>query len=131
MYDPTIEYEMGNLIREYWLVNDDTTTPDNVWDAFKEYIRGCYQSSSSRARRDAANTLKEAETKAQALESQYVLISNPITYQDMQVAYYEVMLFRVVKANINWSKQSVSLSKGRRRVGFWHGYLRSDRLWLL
>lgn len=25
---------MGKLIRGYWLVNNDTNSPDNVWDAF-------------------------------------------------------------------------------------------------
>lgn len=55
---------------------------------FKAYIRG-YQSSVSRARKNAAIPLEEAETKAQQLESQYVLSSNPITCQDMQVVYQE------------------------------------------
>lgn len=56
----------------------------NTWEAFKAYIRGCYQSSISRARKDAAITIAEDGATAQALESQYVLSRNPIKYLDMQ-----------------------------------------------
>lgn len=69
-----------------------------MWDAFKAYIRGCYQSSISQACHNAKITIEEAEARAQGLESQYVLTQNPITYLDMQAAYREVMLLLVANA---------------------------------
>lgn len=51
-----------------------------------------------RARRNAAITIEEAENRASALESQYVLSNNPITCLDMQAAYRKVVLLRVTKA---------------------------------
>lgn len=75
-----------------------TSVKNNTWDAFKAFIRGCYQFSISQARKNAAITIEEAETRAQTLEFQFVLTRNPVMYLDMQAAYREVMLLRVAKA---------------------------------
>lgn len=95
----TIEIEIVKEIKQFWLANAGSSTPGMVWDTFKAYIRGCYMSSIARERRNNKMLLEEAETKARDLETRYTLTANPIIAQDMKVAYREVMLLRVAKAN--------------------------------
>lgn len=96
---PTIEIEMAKEIKGFWLINANTSGVRMVWDTFEAYMCGCYLSSIARERKNDKVTLEEVETRAQELESRFALTSNPITAQDMKVAYREVMLLRVAKAN--------------------------------
>lgn len=96
---PTIHIEMAKEIKQFWRINATTSTAGTVWDTFKAYIRGCYLSSIARECRNDRFLLEEAEAKARDLESWFILTSNPTTAQDMNVAYREVMLLRVAKAN--------------------------------
>lgn len=50
------------------------------------------------------------------LESQYVLTSNPITLEDMQVAYAEVMLLRVAKAKKHQLTQTQHIFEQREKT---------------
>lgn len=60
-------------------------------------------------------TLEEAETKAQLLESRYALTANPITGQAMKVAYREVVLLIVAKAQKRQLAQTQkSLNRGEK-----------------
>lgn len=114
---PTIEFEMATLIRQYWLLNADSTSPGNDWDAFKAYIRGCYMSSIATERKNNQITLEEAEAKAQTLESDFALTANPITGQDMKAAYREVLLLRVAKANNKQLVQSQKIFEQGEKTG--------------
>lgn len=96
---PTIEIEVAKEIRGFWLTNADSTGMAMVWDTFKAYIRGCYLSSITRERNNDKITLEEAEARAQELESRFAMTSNPVTAQDMKVAYREVMLLRMAKVH--------------------------------
>lgn len=48
--NPTIVHKIITHISEFWVLNNRYASFDNVWDAFKAYVRGCDQSSISRAR---------------------------------------------------------------------------------
>lgn len=93
-----IEAEIAKCIADYWISNSNSSALHVRWDAFKAYIRGCYQTSISRTRYNTKISIEEAEAKAQGLESQYVLPHNPITLLDMQAAYRKVMPLRVAGA---------------------------------
>lgn len=81
-------------MREYWDTNPGTASAMTVWDAFKAYTRGRYQTIIARVRRERRADLSDAERKADLQEAQFLRTKDPGDYDTLQLLTREVVRIR-------------------------------------
>lgn len=66
----------------YWATNPGSADALVVWDAFKVFMRGQYQTIVPKIRRERRADLTRAETEASVKEALYIRFRDPYTMLD-------------------------------------------------
>lgn len=92
--DEMVDGHFREAIREYWKINPGSASTTMVWDTFKAYTRGSYQSIISRVRRERRADLEVAERKADLQEAHFLRTKDPSDYDALQQLTGEVVRIR-------------------------------------
>lgn len=84
---------MGEM-ETYWRINAGSTTASFVWDAFKAYSRGQYQTIIAEVRQGPSKELTGLEAETARKEALYVRSQDPQSYAQLQSLSREVLLLR-------------------------------------
>lgn len=78
--DETVDGHFREAMREYWDVNPGSASTITVWDTFKAYTRGEYQTIIARVHRERRADLDAAERNADLQEAQFLRTKDPSDY---------------------------------------------------
>lgn len=120
---PLVEGEL----EVYWTINEGTVPPPTLWDAFKAYTRGQYQTAIGRVRKDTRLALEEAEKKVLLLEKEYVHTRNVLTYDTMQSLHREISLLRIETTRKQLLAQSQRIFEQGEKTGRMLAWLAKER----
>lgn len=82
--DEVVDGQFRRALQEYWRVNPGPASALMVWDAFKAYTRGRYQTIIAQVHRERRADLSSAEEKADLQEAQFVRSKYPRVYNTLQ-----------------------------------------------
>ena len=115
--DEAVDGHFREALQEYWAVNPGSAGPLSVWDAFKAYTRGRYQSIIARVRRERRADLVGAEGRAALQEAQYVRSRDPCDYDALQSLTGEVVRIRTALTQKRLLAQSQRIFEQGERSG--------------
>lgn len=92
--DKMVDGHFRGALQEYWDVNPGSAKAITVWDTFKAYTRGRYQTIIARVRRERRADLVTAERKADLQEAQFLRTKDPRDYDVLQLQSGEVVRIR-------------------------------------
>lgn len=92
--DIEVEPKYKDELESYWQLNPGSASPFSVWDAFKAYSRGQYQTIIGQVRGSHRRELLIIEAEAQRQEALYIRSPNPQTYTRLQSLLGEVLSLR-------------------------------------
>lgn len=92
--DVDVEPKYRQEMETYWVENEGSASVASVWDAFKAFTRGQFQTIISGVRRDRRKELTRLEAEAGRQEALYVSSPDPQIYGRLQALLRETLMVR-------------------------------------